>query len=271
MTMRFHFRPVATRAAVSGESLIGFGRRFVSGHHFWSGLALLAIVVVMGGCNGQKSPAPAPGAPTPPSTGLPVPVPTGEASGRIQSLDTAADLITYNQAANVGLSIPVEGAIQRATGIITRWELPIPVSVDKSITGGCVEEALTYWQSVTGLPYVLVGSDAEPRITVRAAGSDELNIAIGSGLVYRTYPNNRARLGVVRILTSNASCSPPSALFRHELGHTLGIFGHPSGGLMSAPMVGTTASQREINMLVQLYRLPHGARIEPDGTWRVAQ
>jgi hypothetical protein len=118
---------------------------------------------------------------------------------------------------------------------------------------------------------VFVGADAEPRLTVRAAGSDELNISIGSGLVYRTYANNRARLGVVKILTSNASCSAPSALFRHELGHTLGIFGHPPGGLMSAPMVGTSASPREINLLVQLYRLPHGTRIDSDGSWRVIQ
>jgi hypothetical protein len=31
------------------------------------------------------------------------------------------------------------------------------------------------------------------------------------------------------------------------------------------------ASQREINILVQLYRLPHGARIESDATWGVVQ
>jgi hypothetical protein len=203
--------------------------------------------------------------------GLPIPLPAGDTAGRIGDLDTAADLITYNQAANVGLSVPVEGAIQRASGIITRWELPIPVYVDPSIRGNCVGEALTYWQSVTGLPFVLIGADAEPRTTVRAAGSDELNIASGLGLVYRTYPNNRARLGVVKILTSSATCSPPSALFRHELGHVLGIFGHPPGGLMSSPIVGTTASQREVNILVQLYRLPHGTRIEADGTWRVVQ
>jgi hypothetical protein len=203
--------------------------------------------------------------------GLPVPLPAGDTAGRIENLDTAADLITYNQAANIGLSVPVEGAIQRTPGIITRW-VPNPrPAVDASISGNCVGEALAYWQSVTGLPFVLLGADAEPRTLVRAAGSDELNIAVGLGLVYRTYPNNRARLGVVKILTSSANCSPPSVLFRHELGHVLGIFGHPPGGLMSAPMVGTTASQREINMLVQLYRLPHGARIETDGTWRVVQ
>jgi hypothetical protein len=38
---------------------------------------------------------------------------------------------------------------------------------------------------------------------------------------------------------------------------------------MASPQVGTEASVREINMLVQLYRLPHGARIAPDGTWKV--
>jgi hypothetical protein len=232
-------------------------------------LTALAVVVLASGCGGQKSATSGPTAPTPPTGGPPAPMPTGVVSGRVENPDIVADLITYNQAANVGLSIPVEGAIQRASGIVTRWELPIPVYVDPSIIGNCVGEAMAYWQSVTGLSYVLVGADAEPRLTVRAAGSDELNISIGSGLVYRTYPNNRARLGVVRILTSNANCSAPSALFRHELGHTLGIFGHPPGGLMSAPMVGTTASQREIDFLTQLYRLPHGTRIDADGSWRV--
>jgi hypothetical protein len=195
--------------------------RAAAGHSLLKtcGLAALAVVVLAGACNGEKSAAGGPTGPTPSTGGPPVPMPTGAVSGRIENLDTAADLITYNQAANVGLSIPVEGAIQRTTGIITRWELPIPVYVDPSITGNCVGEALAYWQSVTGLSYVLVGADAEQRITVRAAGSDELNLAIGSGLLYRTYPNNRARLGVVRILTSNATCSAPSALFRHELGH----------------------------------------------------
>jgi hypothetical protein len=218
--------------------------------------AVVAVVLAAasGGCSGTGS------GPT---------APTDNSTGRIGNPGTAADLITYNQSVNVGLSVPVEGVIQRLQDSITRWELPVPAYVDPSIKGNCVEEALPYWQSVTGLPFALVADSAEPRITVRAAGSDELNIAAGLGLVYRTYPNNRARLGVVKILTSDATCTAPSVLFRHELGHTLGIFGHPPGGLMSAPMVGSTASQREINMLVQLYQLPHGTQIAPDGTWRV--
>jgi hypothetical protein len=39
-----------------------------------------------------------------------------------------------------------------------------------------------------------------------------------------------------------------------------------------APSRGSiTASQREIDLLTQLYQLPHGTRIEADGTWRVVQ
>ena len=147
------------------------------------GLASLAFV-----CTGQRVRWRGADESNSPTGGLPVPLPTGDVSGRIESLETAADLITYNQTVNVGLSIPVEGAIQRSTGIITRWELPIPVHVDSSISGNCVEEALDYWQSVTGLPFVLLGTDADPRVLVRAATSDELNIAAGLGLVYRTYP-----------------------------------------------------------------------------------
>jgi hypothetical protein len=41
--------------------------------------------------------------------------------------------------------------------------------------------------------------------------------------------------------------------------------------MMATPQVGTEASAREINMLVQLYQLAHGARIEPDGRWTVVK
>jgi hypothetical protein len=201
------------------------------------------------------------------------PTPNTDVSGRIENPETVADLIAYNQNIFIGFSTPVEGVIQRSTGIISRWELPIPVYVDPSIGGTNVAEALAYWQSVTGLSFTLLGVNAEPRIVVRAAPAEELNIAIGSGFVYRTYSDNRAQLGVVKIRTDFANCSSQcSGLYRHELGHAIGIFGHVAGGaLMASPQVGTDASMREINMLVQLYRLPHGARIEPDGTWRVVR
>jgi hypothetical protein len=230
----------------------------------------LVIVLLVSSCNGSDSANPLSPAQVPPAA-PPMPVPTGARSGRIESADTAADLITYNQEVNVGLSIAPEGAIERLKGIITRWELPIPVYVDPSIVGNCAQDALDYWHSATGLTFALVAANAEPRIVIRAAGSDELNVSAGSGLVYRTYPDNSARLGVVKILTREATCSAPSALFRHEIGHAIGIFGHVPGGLMSSPPIGTTASQREINILTQLYRLPHGTQIAADGTWKVVR
>jgi hypothetical protein len=234
------------------------------------GFVPLAVVVLAGGYHGEEHAHGGPGVPAP-ALGTPVLRPAGEMSGQIDDVETVGDLLAYNQAATVGFSIPVEGAVQRSKGIITRWELPIPVHVEPSINVHCVEDALAYWQSVTGLSFVLVGADVEPRLTVRAAGPSELHVAAGLGLVYRTYPTNRAQLAVVKILARNANCSSPSVLFRHEVGHAIGIFGHPPGGLMSAPMVGTTASQRDINMLVQLYQLPHGAHIEHDGSWKVVQ
>lgn len=230
----------------------------------------LVIFLLTIACNGSDSANPLSPAPVPPAT-PPVPSPTGDRSGRIESPEIAADLITYNQGANIGFSIPVEGAIERTKDITTRWELPIPVYIDSSIVGDCAQDALNYWQSATGLTFKLVAANAEPRIVIRAAGSDELNVALGSGLVYRTYPDNSAKLGVVKILTREATCSAPSALFRHEVGHVIGIFGHVPGGLMSVPIVGTTASQREIHILTQLYRLPHGTQIAADGTWTVVR
>ena len=199
--------------------------------------------------------------------------PAAGQSGRIENLETVADLIKYNQDNHVGLSIPVEGRIERSNGIITRWELPIPVHVDPSIHGTNVTEALDYWKSVAGLSFTLVGADTKPRLVVRAASARELNVATGLGLVYRTYSNNRAQLGVVKIREDFAACTENCAwLYRHEIGHAIGILSHVAGGvLMGSPPVGTEASPREINMLVQLYRLPHGAHIEPDGAWKVVR
>jgi hypothetical protein len=36
-------------------------------------------------------------------------------------------------------------------------------------------------------------------------------------------------------------------------------------------MIGSTATQRDINLLTQLYRLPHGTTINADGSWSVVQ
>jgi hypothetical protein len=200
-------------------------------------------------------------------------VPLAGESGRIDDLAVVADLITYNQEVNVGYSTRGEGKIERRVGVITRWDLPIPVAVDPSITSDKMAAAMRYWESVTGLPFVAVGIKAEPRITVRAASAEDLNIAIGAGFVYRTYKNNRARLAVVKLRTDFADCRVRcEGLYRHELGHAIGIFKHMTGGaLMAAPQTGPDASPREIAMLQTLYKLPHGAQIKPDGSWTVVR
>ena len=95
-----------------------------------SSVAFAAALISLIACGGRGS------------TTAPSPVPDPAVSGRIENLETVADLITYNQNVNVGLSIPGEGVIQRSAGIITRWELPIPVYVDASIGGTNVAEAL---------------------------------------------------------------------------------------------------------------------------------
>jgi hypothetical protein len=51
-------------------------------------------------------------------------LPAAGASGRIENLETVADLIAYNQEVMVGLSALGEGRIERRVGVITRWELP---------------------------------------------------------------------------------------------------------------------------------------------------
>src|SRR5262249_19865527 len=134
-------------------------------------------------------------------------------------------------------------------------------------------DAMAYWHQAAGLSFVQLTANKEPRILVRAADQTELNIAIGLGLVYRTYKNNRSQAGLVKVRSDYAACPKPCAeLYRHELGHAMGIFGHVAGGaLMAAPQTGIEASAREIAMLVELYRLPHGTHIEPDGRWSVVR
>lgn len=195
-------------------------------------------------------------------------------SGRIENPQTAADLIAFNQNVRVGVAIPGEGRINRREGILTRWELPIPVAVDKSITSNKVAEAIAYWHAATGLEFMQVDAKAEPRLVYRAATADELHTAIGLGLIYRTYSNNRAQRGVVKIGTEYAGCTTRCGnVYTHELGHVIGILSHMDGGggVMAATNAGPNASTREINMLVQLYQLPHGVKIEPDGSWKVVR
>jgi predicted Zn-dependent protease len=132
---------------------------------------------------------------------------------------------------------------------------------------------LEEWQRVSGLPYVIVTSNTEPRILVRA-GTDGLGTSSGRGGLDGTYSNGRARSGLVVIRPDLAQCTEASRvgcliLFLHELGHAIGFFEHVDGaGIMGS---GRRPSVREVNLLMQLYRLPHGAAIQADGHWRVVR
>ena len=191
------------------------------------------------------------------------PVQDANTQGRIDNTQTAADLIAYHQDNTAWSAF-------RALGVITRWDLPVRVYAEPSVSRGNVERALSYWQTVAGLPYVLIDSNAEPRILVRAGSEGLFGTAQGRGGIDATYSNNRARSGFVEIRPDLASCDPSqtscAVLFEQTLGGALGIFGQVPGGITFGA---TRASSREINLLVGLYSLPHGAHVGADGSWNV--
>jgi hypothetical protein len=56
----------------------------------------------------------------------------------------------------------------------------------------------------------------------------------------------------------------------HEFGHALGISGHPEwGGIMDYKGDAKLPNDREVRLITELYRLPHGVHVEADGTWEV--
>ena len=191
--------------------------------------------------------------------------------GRISDLQAARDIIEYNQSAASGGSF-------RDRTVISRWESPIQVFVDASIAQDSVREALSYWAGVCDIAFTIIGADAQPRLFVRA-GTDGLgSVAIGRSLVDGTFPNNRIRSTLTVIHPDFAGCSfaandTCAYLFLHEIGHTLGFLDHLNGaGLMAASgPARRQATPREVNMMRELYRLPHGARVQSDGTWQVVK
>jgi hypothetical protein len=133
--------------------------------------------------------------------------------------------------------------------------------------------ALDYWQSAVGISYVLVDGPEEPRLFIRPGTDGLASQGGGRGLIDGTYPfDNRARTGLVVIEPGGGNYCRGSALtcaylYRHEIGHALGFLDHSTGGLMLSTPASLT--DRERNMVLALYSLPHGARVQPDGTWAV--
>jgi hypothetical protein len=247
-------RPILSEGASDSIGLDHFPEvlmRTQRGH-----VVLIALALSLGaqlGCGGGRSPIS-------PST----------VDGRISDLQAARDIIQYNQSAQSGGSF-------RDRTVISRWELPVPVVVDSSIAAENVRQALEYWATRAGITFNVV--NIEPPRSFFRAGTDGLGtVAIGRALVDATFPNNRIRSTLTVIHPDYASCEFASTetcaqLYLHEVGHALGFLDHLVGvGLMAASGPGRReATAREVNMMRELYRLPHGARVQSDGTWQVVK
>jgi len=127
---------------------------------------------------------------------------------------------------------------------------------------GFVTDALDYWASVLGVTVSTTDTNSQPRILFRE-GTDGLGSAAGRALIDGADAANWATSGLVVVRPGVAS----RRLYRHEMGHALGFLEHSDEGLMGAGGGPEVLSDRERRMMVALYSLPAGTRVETDGKW----
>ncbi len=115
------------------------------------------------------------------------------------------------------------------------------------------------WHDLVGVTYQFIDHNTGPRIVILSNSSDP------RAGIEDTNMDNSARLATVYI-TKDIPFT--FEVYQHELGHALGALDHIPGGIMAAngPLV---VHDREVRFFVELYRLPHGAHVDPDGSWTV--
>ena len=187
-----------------------------------------------------------------------------ELSGRIDP-EVAADIIAHNQ------DLPYN----KHKGTITRFDLPIRVYVDPPFHtfDPCAERAVNAWQTLTHLP-VSFGQNVEPRIQMIVLPVEDHRARTAIDAV--NLDNSLRGVSLIMPTSWGHGCEAPyEDTVTHEFGHALGILGHPDwGGVMAYLGPGNWSglrrpSDREVRMLVELYKLPLGAHVEPDGSWIV--
>jgi hypothetical protein len=188
-------------------------------------------------------------------------------TGRIDP-EVAADIIAQNQ--NAGY------LANRYPGTITRFDLPIRVYVDPSfaVFDPCAQRAVSTWQSLTHIPVEFIDQNVEPRIQMIVLPTDDNRARTFNESV--NLDNSLRSVSVIMPTSWGHGCPDTyENTVTHEFGHALGLMGHPDwGGIMAYLQPGVylglrRPSEREVRMLVELYKLPLGAHVEADGTWVV--
>ena len=185
--------------------------------------------------------------------------------GQLADVQAAQDVIQFNMNSLAGVN---------QLGVTARWQLPVSVHLSPDLSATARQraiDALDYFQGAVGIAYILIPVDAGSRILIRP-GVDGLGPQ-GGGRAFIAGVNSDNSISSALVVFEPGGgqyCETEFGcryLFRHEISHVLGFFGHTDNGLMWNNS--DVYSDRERNMMLALYSLPHGAVVNADGSWKV--